>query len=52
MPPQFINNYFGLPSDDEEYVLSTVETRATYAQALRVWLYHKYGVLWGNIPGN
>ncbi len=49
-----INDYFGLPPDDGDYVLSTVETTATYAQFWRVYGYHKYGWLFGpssTIPG-
>ena len=41
--------------DDEDRILSTVETTATYAQAWRAYLYHKYDILAGNvatIPGN
>lgn len=51
---QTINHYFNLPLDDEDFTLSTIETTATYCQALRVYLWHKYRVLWGSpstIPG-
>ena len=49
-----INKLLDLPPDDLDYVLSTVEATATYAQAFRVYLYHKYGVVlgdWTSIPG-
>lgn len=50
-----INELFNLPSDDEDYTLSTAETTATYAQAMRVWAYHKYGMVLGwdtaTLPG-
>ena len=49
-----VNEYLDLPLDDLDYVLSTVEATATYAQAFRVYLYHKYGVVlgdWRSIPG-
>ena len=49
-----INKLFDLPPDDLDYVLSTVEATATYAQAFRVYLYHKYGMVlgdWASIPG-
>lgn len=49
-----INEYFNLPHDDEDYMLSTVETTATYAQAWRTYLYYKHNVLSGTlatIPG-
>lgn len=51
---QTINNYFNLPEDDKDWILSTVETTATYAQAFRVYLFHKYGLLYGDpatMPG-
>ena len=43
-----------LPPEDLDWPLSNVETTATYAQAFRVYLYHKYGVVlgdWTSIPG-
>ena len=49
-----INHYFNLPVDDEDFILSTIETTATYCQALRVYGWHKYGWLFGpssTIPG-
>ena len=49
-----INKYFGLPFDDLDLILSTVEATATYAQAFRVYLYHKHGITLGipnTIPG-
>lgn len=51
---QTLNYWFNLPEDDEDFILSTIETTATYAQALRVYLWHKYRVLAGSsatIPG-
>lgn len=50
----FINFYFNLPPDDGDHILSTVETTATFAQACRVYAYHRYGILIGDsssIPG-
>ena len=50
-----INKYFGLPFDDLDFLLSTVEATATYAQAFRVYLYYKYGRILGEgetIPGS
>jgi hypothetical protein len=52
---QTINAFFNLPNDDEDWILSTVETTATYAQAWRAYLYHKFNILAGNvatIPGH
>jgi hypothetical protein len=49
----FINDMFDLPDDDLDYIISTIETTATYAQAFRVYLYHKYGIQhgdWSTIP--
>ncbi len=49
-----INDYLGLPEDDSDYILSTVETTATFAQAWRVYGWHKYSWLLGSsstIPG-
>ena len=49
-----INEFLDLPPDDLDYVLSTVEATATYAQGFRVYLYHKYGLMighWASIPG-
>jgi hypothetical protein len=49
-----INDYFGLPPDDSDYILSTVETTATFAQFWRTYGYHKYGYVTepaGTIPG-
>ena len=49
-----INQLLDLPPDDLDYVLSTVEATATYGQAFRVYLYHKYGIVlgdWASIPG-
>ncbi|MBX3016013.1 MAG: hypothetical protein KF832_31115 [Caldilineaceae bacterium] len=49
-----INDYFGLPEDDSDHILSTVETTATFSQAWRVYGRHKYGWTLGdttNIPG-
>lgn len=49
-----INDYFGLPEDDSDFILSTVETTATFAQFWRVFGYHKHGWLLGDvntIPG-
>jgi hypothetical protein len=49
-----INDYFGLPEDDTDFILSTVETTATFAQFWRVFGYHKHGWLLGSqstIPG-
>ena len=51
---QTINHYFNLPIDDEDFTLTTMETTATYAQALRVYIWHKWRVLIGqaqSIPG-
>lgn len=51
---QTINEYLNLPHDDEDFILSTIETTATYCQALRTYGYHKYGWLYGpsaTIPG-
>ncbi len=51
---QTINDYFGLPEDDGDYILSTVETTATFAQFWRVYGYHKYSWTFGptgTIPG-
>ena len=48
------NYYFGLPPDDGDCTLSTVETTVTFAQAWRVYGWHKYGWLSGSsstIPG-
>lgn len=50
-----INFYFNLPHDDTDWMLSTVETTATYCQALRVYGYHKYAWQFGplaTIPGH
>ncbi|HXF60882.1 MAG TPA: hypothetical protein VNK95_04655, partial [Caldilineaceae bacterium] len=49
-----INHYLNLPYDDTDWMLSTVETTATYCQALRTYGYHKYGWQFGplaTIPG-
>ena len=51
---QTINELFNLPDDDQDFILSTVEATATYSQALRVYLWHKYRTLIGpssTIPG-
>ena len=51
---QTLNYWFNLPVDDDDFTLSTMETTATYAQALKVYLYHKYRVVFGassTIPG-
>lgn len=52
---QTINHYLNLPPDDEDFILSTVETTATYCQAWRVYGYHKYMWQFGplsTIPGH
>ncbi len=49
-----ISETVDLPPDELDWPLSNVETTATYAQAFRVYLYHKYGVVlgdWRSIPG-
>lgn len=38
-----INYWLGLPLDDADWVASTVETTATFAQYWRVYMYYKYG---------
>lgn len=51
---QTINEYLNLPHDDEDFILSTIETTATYCQAMRTYGWHKYGWLYGplsTIPG-
>lgn len=51
---QALNHFFNLPEDDNDFILSTVETTATYAQALRTYAYYKHGWLLGTratIPG-
>ena len=51
---RYLSHNLDLPADDLGWILSNVESTATYAQAFRVYLYHKHGVLlghWASIPG-